>query len=174
MVSDKVILTLQVSGFAAAAVALCFTGAPHWIFVAAFAVHFIGDVMFLAKEGMPNMFTKIASIIKSYIIPAPWAEFVGHMLMLAALVGFLTGHPAAFWIAVAAFTLSSLAYAYRYVKKMLSQRDAAFRVKLHIPALLAVAIGTLLLRFVPHVGVWFAFVGTGVNMADFCYDLIYP
>jgi hypothetical protein len=39
-------LPLQVAGFIAALVALFFATAPHWIFAAAFAVHFAGDGLF--------------------------------------------------------------------------------------------------------------------------------
>jgi len=43
-------LTLQVAGFAAAAILLG-THAPRWMFAAAFGVHLAGDLLFLRKEG---------------------------------------------------------------------------------------------------------------------------
>lgn len=47
----KLIVTLQVAGFVAAII-LLFTHAPHWAFVAAFGVHVLGDLLFVAKEGI--------------------------------------------------------------------------------------------------------------------------
>lgn len=43
---SKAGLPMQIGGFAGALVALCFAHAPHWIFAAAFAVHFAGDALF--------------------------------------------------------------------------------------------------------------------------------
>jgi len=39
-------LPLQIGGFIVALVALFIPGAPHWIYVIAFAVHFAGDALF--------------------------------------------------------------------------------------------------------------------------------
>lgn len=39
-------LPMQIAGFVGAIAALAIPGAPHWIFVTFFAVHFAGDALF--------------------------------------------------------------------------------------------------------------------------------
>ena len=53
--SDKTILTLQVSGFLAAPV-LWFFHAPHALFIIAFGVHLVGDIFRAKKDGLLNEF----------------------------------------------------------------------------------------------------------------------
>lgn len=51
--SDKLILTVQVAGFLAAiAILLFLNGTAQALFATAFAVHFIGDLMRLKKDGV--------------------------------------------------------------------------------------------------------------------------
>lgn len=51
--SDKLILTVQVSGFLVALVLLFFLhGTAQLLFALAFAVHFVGDLMRLKKDGV--------------------------------------------------------------------------------------------------------------------------
>ena len=166
---NKLILSLQIAGFLAAVVAL----AVLWhhdpytaYFVAAFAVHMAGDLMSVKKEGLPMSFK-----ISNYVKPAPWAQFVGHMLLLGAIVGALTGHKAAFRVALAALVIAGAAYANRF--KSLPPNDAALRLKLQVAGLAAALLGAILFWFAPNVGAWLCFIGTGLSLADFCYDLIY-
>jgi hypothetical protein len=49
--SDKLILGIQVGGFAAALVAL-FSTSLHVVFVIALGIHFVGDLMRLKKDGL--------------------------------------------------------------------------------------------------------------------------
>lgn len=51
--SDKTILAIQVGGFAAAVVILPFMhGGAQILFSLAFAVHFVGDIFRLRKDGV--------------------------------------------------------------------------------------------------------------------------
>lgn len=51
--SDKLILTVQVAGFLTALAVLPFLhGTAQALFATAFAVHFIGDLMRLKKDGV--------------------------------------------------------------------------------------------------------------------------
>lgn len=53
MPSDKVILTVQVTGFLSALAILFFLhGWTQALFAAAFSVHFAGDLMRLKKDGL--------------------------------------------------------------------------------------------------------------------------
>lgn len=53
MPKDKVILTLQVTGFIAALAILPFLhGVARFLFSIAFAVHFVGDILRARKDGV--------------------------------------------------------------------------------------------------------------------------
>ncbi len=89
MSSGKVILALQVSGFAACVILLA---AWHSLiamaFAIAFAIHFAGDMIFLRQEGLP----KVKFNIEQYVILAPWLQFVGLMLAFGGLA-FIVDYP---------------------------------------------------------------------------------
>jgi hypothetical protein len=69
--SSKLILALQVAGFAAAVA--CFIAirrsAVWFAFLASFGVHFAGDVLFLLKEGLPMPFS-LSNLDKFVKLPA--------------------------------------------------------------------------------------------------------
>jgi hypothetical protein len=90
----KVILSLQAGGFASAIALLAIPGAPRWMFITAFAIHFAGDMLFLSKEGLPQM----PFNIDNYVKLAPWLQFVGLMLAFGGLLalGHWFGKPLAF------------------------------------------------------------------------------
>lgn len=82
MTYGKVILTLQIAGIVAAISLLFFPRVPHIFFAAAFAVHFAGDMLFLEKEGLPQM----PFNIDNYVKLAPWLQFVGLVLVFGGLI----------------------------------------------------------------------------------------
>lgn len=82
--SIRLIVALQIAGFAAAAALLVYFGrsSAQWPwFLAAFAVHTVGDALFLAKEGFPVPF-KLSNIEQFVKLPA-FLVFVG--IALAAV-----------------------------------------------------------------------------------------
>jgi len=83
MSSSRVILALQIGGFAGSLALLAAWHSPiAMAFVTAFAVHFAGDMIFLRQEGLPQ----IKFNLEQYVKIAPWLQFVGLMLAFGGLV----------------------------------------------------------------------------------------
>lgn len=91
-----VALPLQIAGFVAALLALIFFNHDPSVFVAAFIVHFIGDVIFFFEgttTGVPmgNFFSNIGK----YLILPTWLQFVGVVVVFGSLMAV---HGPARWV----------------------------------------------------------------------------
>lgn len=160
--SDKAILAIQVSGFIGALAVLPFMhGWAQALFSTGFAVHFIGDLFRLDKDGVINVmgfFKKLFAKAQEYVKLVPWLQYVG--LQVAQMP---TGHK---WASITA-GLSSLAF-FLLNRKKLGPNDPMRR------ELLASAGYPLMLIGMLSGHALVQFVGFALAMTEFVYELIYP
>lgn len=175
---QRVALWLQVGGFLPV-LATILIWHPWWaiFLVIAFGIHLAGDVLFfLANRTEQKGETQMPFDIKQYVKLPAFLQFVAYQLIVGILL-FVVHRQTGFWAEtarVAGFVALAVGIgAFLYRVHLTLGTLSTVPAKLQLAGGVLIVIGLFLL--IPHLvaGAIVAYLGLGMSMAGFVYDLIY-